>query len=630
MNNLTDALLDALRLEVELMTESGKAQTPVSADLKRQLELWGAGICRVVVVGEVKRGKSSFINALLGHRNLVPVGNKITTSSVFKVRYDKKPKYRVHFTEKSGKAPLEVDINDKKTIEDYGTESGNPGNFDEVDYIEACVDSEVLRSGIVLIDTPGLGGMYQYHKEITYTYIPRADAVFFVLASDQPPIGQIEIEYLKKIKQITPFIYFIQTRFTEASSVEAREELKNRNLSLISRALDMPRNSIPYFVLDSELKLDAEEDRDIDALRVSRFPQLMTYLKGVLQNNQQKILATRALWSIYPTLTHIRELLSEKKAFLDATAKGTLKTLEKEIAAKRKELEEWKQSKKSDVLINGINEQFSGLLLQAEQMLTKKCGLDSILRCKLLAELQESRDMKGLEFHRKVIQRKFREDMAEIAYEIDHFMETKVLMLLQNMVRDALSESLQQNLREQDIEFSEERLKFRELKEDVASFLGISFHRSLVHAARQGVSFAGFGGLIATLGSPAIGIGVAVVAFLAGFAFTKMDHLELEVTNAKNLTQADLDFGLAKAKDKINSYIKRKYAPFISQVEEQIKKYITQREIELQDSYEAVQRRMRGETDELLEEQASHQRRKRRYDRIQAVVNKWNDIIFHK
>lgn len=632
MNTLVDALLDAIRLESGLVAEQGEEMSSVSDDLRNQLELWGAGICRIVVVGEVKRGKSTFINALLGHRNLVPVGDNITTSTVFKVHYDQSPGYRVHFTKESGKEPLFIDINDKKSIENYGTEIGNPGNFAEVDYIEAGVNSEVLKSGVVLIDTPGLGGIYKHHKEITYTYIPRADAVFFVLASDQPPIGQMEVEYLKTISKITPFIYFVQTRFTEASSVEARDELKERNLDLISRVLDIPKNRIPYFVLDSELKLDAEESRDLEDLRVSRFPQLMAYIKSVLQSNQQKMLATRAIWSMAPTLNHLSELLTTRRAFLNANTKEKLKELEMSIASKKNELEEWRASKKADILIDSINKSLDEIFTRISGILQQKCGIDSPIRRELVAELLEAKDISGLELHKNLIQTKYREEMSRIVYEVDHQVEQEVSCLLQTMVRDVLRESLGENISDKDFEIENrpfEPISFRKWDEEGYSYMGIHVSRSTKRAIDDARAFAGTSVIVsAALGLLSIyASALPILVFGASLVYSKYRYGELEFADAKDLSIKDIDEGLKKAQDRILTSIKKKYKLYTTKIKDQIESYVKQREGALKKDYEDVQQRMRGKADELLNEQTTQQQRERRFARIQAAVDRWNDSI---
>ena len=211
MKELITSLLIALKLEEKLSGE--KRVTP---ELEQQLKLWGAGIFRLVVMGEIKKGKSSFINAMLGVENLVPVSSNVATSTIFKIRYGKERGYRVHFTAESNKNVL--DINETE-LTHYGTEDGNPANREQVDFIEVMCPSPLLKTGIVIIDTPGLGGLFKEHKKITYQYVPRADAVFFVTDSVESPIGELELEYLRDIRSITSHLYFVQTKSCAVKSL---------------------------------------------------------------------------------------------------------------------------------------------------------------------------------------------------------------------------------------------------------------------------------------------------------------------------------------------------------------------------------------------------------------------------
>jgi hypothetical protein len=60
-----------------------------------------------------------------------------------------------------------------------------------------------LVSGIVIVDTPGVGGLVKEHKAITFRHAPRADGIFFVVDSVESPIGAGEIVFLKDLKRIT-------------------------------------------------------------------------------------------------------------------------------------------------------------------------------------------------------------------------------------------------------------------------------------------------------------------------------------------------------------------------------------------------------------------------------------------
>lgn len=55
------------------------------------------GLFRLVVMGEIKKGKSSFINALIGEADLLPTSSDVATSAVFKVIHGPSRKYKVFF-----------------------------------------------------------------------------------------------------------------------------------------------------------------------------------------------------------------------------------------------------------------------------------------------------------------------------------------------------------------------------------------------------------------------------------------------------------------------------------------------------------------------------------------------------
>src|SRR5947209_7928641 len=78
----------------ELMAQSQGTQIPSGLQ-----ERW-AGLdknnYRVLVLGEANRGKSSFINALLG-RELLPVNLAITTSQIYCIRSAQKEAYRLRY-----------------------------------------------------------------------------------------------------------------------------------------------------------------------------------------------------------------------------------------------------------------------------------------------------------------------------------------------------------------------------------------------------------------------------------------------------------------------------------------------------------------------------------------------------
>ena len=73
---------------------------------------------------------------------------------------------------------------------DYASEAGNPGNAAAGAIRRGIgVPSPVLAGGLVLVDTPGVGGLGSVHSAITMAALPMADAVLFVTDASQELTG---------------------------------------------------------------------------------------------------------------------------------------------------------------------------------------------------------------------------------------------------------------------------------------------------------------------------------------------------------------------------------------------------------------------------------------------------------
>ena len=130
----------------------------------------------VAVVGEFKQGKSSLVNGLLG-QPVCPVDDDLATSAITLVRYGEQPGAVVRrkaATATSG-GPIPID-----ELHDWVTERGNPGNHKGVERVEITVPSAMLAQGLVLVDTPGMGGLGAGHAAATLAFLPFADGLILV------------------------------------------------------------------------------------------------------------------------------------------------------------------------------------------------------------------------------------------------------------------------------------------------------------------------------------------------------------------------------------------------------------------------------------------------------------------
>ncbi|HEY3354714.1 MAG TPA: dynamin family protein [Polyangia bacterium] len=130
----------------------------------------------LVVLGEFNHGKTTFVNALLG-QELLPVGITPTTATLNHIVYSAEP-WAFAVLENGQRvkvAPAE--------LADWLTVEGHNASLARV--VEVGYPAEILKDRVTLVDTPGVNDINEQRAEITYGYIPRADAVVFLLDATQ-------------------------------------------------------------------------------------------------------------------------------------------------------------------------------------------------------------------------------------------------------------------------------------------------------------------------------------------------------------------------------------------------------------------------------------------------------------
>lgn len=156
-------------------------------DLSARLEATGVRIAepgvRIMVVGEFKQGKSSLVNELLG-RDLCPVDDDVATAVPTVVCRSDELTATAFRREADGIGVVGESI-DPDDLSAYVSEAGNPNNQRALVRVELGCASPILSGGVVLIDTPGVGGLESAHGAITIAALTDADAVVFVTDASQ-------------------------------------------------------------------------------------------------------------------------------------------------------------------------------------------------------------------------------------------------------------------------------------------------------------------------------------------------------------------------------------------------------------------------------------------------------------
>ena len=156
----------------------------------------------LAVLGQFNRGKSSFMNAIIG-QELLPIGVLPLTSAITVLKYG--PKERLVITRINSPFPDELPVS---FLSDYVTEKGNPGNQKKLK--TACVEIPIpfLRRGIEFVDTPGIGSAIVANSATTYSYLAECDAVVFVTSADMP-MTSLELNFLREISEYVNKIFFV-------------------------------------------------------------------------------------------------------------------------------------------------------------------------------------------------------------------------------------------------------------------------------------------------------------------------------------------------------------------------------------------------------------------------------------
>jgi len=288
----------------------------------------------LVVLGQFKRGKSTFINSLLGDK-VLPTSVVPLTSMVTLLKYGEEEVVEVLFND--GK---KTTIS-RKQLEEYVTERGNPSNEKNVKHVEVSYPSGYLKDGVFIIDTPGVGSTFENNTEMTYNYLPRVDAALFLLAVD-PPISQSEIAFLADVKDYVEKIFFVQNKI-DYMNEEEREESMTFSKEVIAKALGS--DSITIYPLSAKLALEAKQSKNKKLLGKSRLPEFDKVLGDFLLKEKGKTILRSALNST-------RKLLSDEEFAIQLELRAIatpLEDLEQKIHLFQEKMEVIKQDREDNV-----------------------------------------------------------------------------------------------------------------------------------------------------------------------------------------------------------------------------------------------------------------------------------------
>ena len=224
---------------------------------------------RVLIVGEFKQGKSQLVNALV-NAPVCPVDDDIATAVPTVVRHSETTS--VTLVREGGSAdspPQRTEIPVGKLAE-YVSEAGNPGNKALLAYAEVGIPRKLLAGGLVLVDTPGVGGLGSAHGAATMSALPSADAVLLVSDAAQEYTGP-ELEFLAAAMKLCPNVACVLTKTDLYPHWRRIADLDRGHLDRAGIRAEM-------FPVSSMLRLHAAQTQDNELMAESGFRELVDFL----------------------------------------------------------------------------------------------------------------------------------------------------------------------------------------------------------------------------------------------------------------------------------------------------------------------------------------------------------------
>ena len=163
----------------------------------------------ISVIGQFSAGKSKLINNLLG-RKVLPVHIIETTAIVTLLKYGEKEKATILYKDNSEKT---ITIEESLNL----WQSGNSRQIRMIETMIIYVNSDILKSGLVLVDTPGVNTIINKHVSLATEIIESSDRIMYVMGK---PLTETDKNFMEIIKQKGLSLLLVRTHMDNLKSSE--------------------------------------------------------------------------------------------------------------------------------------------------------------------------------------------------------------------------------------------------------------------------------------------------------------------------------------------------------------------------------------------------------------------------
>jgi GTPase SAR1 family protein len=289
----------------------------------------------IAVVGVIKRGKSTLLNALLGtDQEVLSTDVRPESARLCYLAYDEKPHAKIH---KLQGEPEEICLEDlKKYTSAYDggflhRRNGEKVLVENTKFAEVYYPNKYLKDGVVIVDTPGVDDPDKSRSQVTEQFISNADAVIFMIDVVEGGLKESELRFLKT--------RIINSRSSKGIIVVANKilALRRHQLPELDELLSDTQHklenelgiSVPVYPIDAKAAFEARGDKGCELWQKSKFGNFLDGLERMLLDNKGKFMLQKRTMDIEsqviaPALESLRYELT--------TAPENLSQLERQLA----------------------------------------------------------------------------------------------------------------------------------------------------------------------------------------------------------------------------------------------------------------------------------------------------------
>lgn len=527
--------------------------------LSRMWELVSSNSVSVLICGEFKRGKSSFINAFLGEE-LCPTDAGIATSVVSIIKYGKERKVTRYYDDIDNLQSEEIPFD---AIEQYV--KGTSLESDNTTMLVIELPSSKLENGLTLIDTPGVGGLDPRHLFLTLYVLPKVDVTFFVVDAAEP-LSSTELNFYKD--NIVPYSKSSKIILNKID-LKAKDELEqiskdikakiSQHCEIDEQRIDVvPVSSVHWKVYNkskSDKMRDSSNCETVNSILENTVPE---YKKLILKEIKQSLMVS---------LTSVKEMLNYQLTQFKKPDKEEQEQFKKRFT----ELQQMKDNvsnPSSEIRKNITNTLISSQKkvineLTKQSILFSTDGLDNLLK------REEAQGENGGKWVLKQINRRLGSLAAEVDSRIESgFNEVRELLGKEILVSEGgFTERINTDLKPAE----------RSVADEVCS---------LTRHALPGIGVAGLASLALSVVAGPVVTGIGALA--AAVAFVYKSNKDSNSANRKTELRSKLAPQITIAMTDLKTYVQQRYEEFNTALVNSIKRMTEEIVAEMKDVLDAV------------------------------------------